>query len=371
VPSVRLRRLNKATKRLASGRVVTYWYAWRGGPRLDGKPGTPEFIASYNQAIAGRTKPVGDTLSSLVARYKASPEWASNAKTTKKQWARWLDRISADDDADLLAIGGLPFEVLDSRKVRAKLLAWRDQWAAHPRQADYAMQVLGRVLSWGMDRGLIALNAAAGTEQLYESSRADQIWTADELALFALAAPSPEVGVIPWLACQTGLRREDLATVAWSHVGRNAIVKPTFKSRGRRNAIVVLDNETRELLAQIRAQQERRHAELCERARKLQRPGPPMPLTILSNTRGRPWSVDGLEHQVIDTKHIVGIDKHLHDGRGTYGTYLRRRGLKASEIADALGWDEARVERLLATYVDFDEIVLGIAERLNRNEDGS
>jgi hypothetical protein len=29
----------------AKGRV--YWYAWRGGPRLSGEPGSPEFHASY------------------------------------------------------------------------------------------------------------------------------------------------------------------------------------------------------------------------------------------------------------------------------------------------------------------------------------
>ena len=39
----------------------TYYYAWRGGPRLRGEPGTPEFVASYNEAIetvAPRTLPV-------------------------------------------------------------------------------------------------------------------------------------------------------------------------------------------------------------------------------------------------------------------------------------------------------------------------
>jgi hypothetical protein len=28
----------------------TYWYAWRGGPRLRGEPGSPEFITSYHEA---------------------------------------------------------------------------------------------------------------------------------------------------------------------------------------------------------------------------------------------------------------------------------------------------------------------------------
>ncbi len=27
-----------------------YFYAWRGGPRITGEPGTPEFMASYTDA---------------------------------------------------------------------------------------------------------------------------------------------------------------------------------------------------------------------------------------------------------------------------------------------------------------------------------
>src|SRR5262245_25607623 len=32
----------------------TYWYAWRGGPRLRGEPGSPELLQSYNEAIERR-----------------------------------------------------------------------------------------------------------------------------------------------------------------------------------------------------------------------------------------------------------------------------------------------------------------------------
>ncbi len=44
---MRLKGLNKVTVTLATGKRVTYWYAWKGGPRLDGQLGTPEFIASF------------------------------------------------------------------------------------------------------------------------------------------------------------------------------------------------------------------------------------------------------------------------------------------------------------------------------------
>lgn len=370
---VRLKGLNRVTKRLADGRSVTYWYAWKGGPRLPGAPGTADFIAAYNAAVAGpRPVRTGDDLKGLARLYMASPEYRDRlAPSTRREWGRWLDRIMADGDGPL-DIGGLPVAALNDRRVRADLLAWRDQWADRPRAADYAIQVLSRVLGWGVDRGLLNINVLTGTAQLYQNNRADQIWTDDELTLYAEAAKSPEVACIPRLACLTGLRREDLATLSWSHVGDVAIVRATGKGRGRRTATIPLLAETRDLLKAIRDQQLRRHAELSAAAAKKKRPAPPMPTTVLSNTRGRPWTVSGLEHQVIDTKAAANppIDKHLHDGRGAFATRLRRAGLTASEIADVLAWDEDRVERLLAIYVDRDSIVQGIAERIARNESG-
>jgi hypothetical protein len=48
--------LNFATKRLADGTLRKYYYAWRGGPLLRGEPGTPEFQASYNEAVTSRSR---------------------------------------------------------------------------------------------------------------------------------------------------------------------------------------------------------------------------------------------------------------------------------------------------------------------------
>jgi hypothetical protein len=49
---VNLKGIAKVT---AKGR--TYWYAWRGGPRLRGEPGSAEFVQSYNEAIENRRTP--------------------------------------------------------------------------------------------------------------------------------------------------------------------------------------------------------------------------------------------------------------------------------------------------------------------------
>ena len=96
MPNVRLKGLEKSVKRLKGGRQVTYWYAWRGGPRLPGHPGEPSFMAAYNAAVADRRTPKAETLAGLVGRYRASPEYAALADATRKEWGAWLDRIAAD-----------------------------------------------------------------------------------------------------------------------------------------------------------------------------------------------------------------------------------------------------------------------------------
>jgi hypothetical protein len=63
---VRLKGVNSKRKQLADGSSFkTYYWAWKGAPHLRGEPGSPEFHASYNKAVAAKQPTVGKTLSSL------------------------------------------------------------------------------------------------------------------------------------------------------------------------------------------------------------------------------------------------------------------------------------------------------------------
>lgn len=360
------RRLHVATARLADGSIRVYRYAWRGGPRIEGDPGSPEFEAAFAAAVRERREgPTKGTLAGLVVGYRGSPEFADHADSTRAEWGRFLDFIQ--EERGPLAIGSLPVEALADPRVKQHLLAWRDQWRVTPRTADYAMQVLSAVLSWAQGRGLIASNLLLGRTTLYKNNRADQIWTADDIRRFVAAAPSPEVAFIVRLACLTGLRRADLLRLEWSDVGDVAIVLMPNKSRRRRRpkrVTVPLLDETVALLDEIQRQQDRRWKALAEAAKRKGLLEPARPITVLSNTRGRPWTTNGAEHQVVDTKKRAGVDKHLHDCRGSFATRLRLDGATTSEIADILGWEETRVERLLALYVDTDTVVRTFAERI-------
>jgi len=73
----------------SKGRV--YYYAWRGGPRIKAKPGTPAFQKAYHEAIEG-LKTTGDDskFKSVVAAYKASPDYLKLAKSTKRKLVAML-----------------------------------------------------------------------------------------------------------------------------------------------------------------------------------------------------------------------------------------------------------------------------------------
>ena len=67
----------------------TYYYAWRGGPRIKAQPGTPAFIAEYNAAHAKRTKPPANCLFNLISEFKGSSAFPRTA-ATQKDYQRYL-----------------------------------------------------------------------------------------------------------------------------------------------------------------------------------------------------------------------------------------------------------------------------------------
>ena len=70
---VRLKGINSKRKRLADGSLKIYYYAWKGGPPLRGKPGSPEFVASYNAAVAQKVTPPTGVCSRCCFAFRKAP----------------------------------------------------------------------------------------------------------------------------------------------------------------------------------------------------------------------------------------------------------------------------------------------------------
>jgi integrase len=330
--------LRGIAKTKAKGR--TYYYAWRGGPRLRGQPGSPEFHQSYNEAIESRRTPEPGRFRSLIVLYRASPDYKKLAESTRQQWAPWLDRIGT-------YFGDLRIAQFERpEKIRPIIRRWRNQWADKPRTADYGMQVLSRVLSYAVDPlGSIAGNPCEGIKQLYTGDRSEIIWTDLDIVLLKKTCP-PDIAHAVDLASHTGLRLSDLLRLSWSHVGEDAIRFSTGKSRGRREAIIPLYDELRELLARI----------------------PKRSTTILTSSKRRPWTPDGFGSSFNTAKKEAGIgdrDLHFHDLRGTAATRFYIAGLSIRVIAEILAWSEDQVERIIRRYVARGAATKDVIRQLN------
>ena len=303
----------------------TYWYAWRGGPRLSGEPGTPEFMASYNEAVENRRAPDKSRFRFVVADYKGSAEYKSLAESTRSQWGKWLDRISD-------YFGELSIAQFDRpEKIRPAIRRWRNRWAETPRTADYALQVLSRVIAHAVELGRIAGNPCEGIKHLYDADRSEIIWTDSDVAHIKTTC-SAEIAHAVDLAGHTGLRLGDLMRLSWSHVGDDAIVLATGKSRQKREAIIPLYDGLRAVLASI----------------------PKRATTILTNSRRRPWTADGFGSSFNKATIDAGMserDLHFNDLRGTAATKFYIAGFTMREIAETLAWEEDSVEKIIRRYV--------------------
>ena len=323
----------------AKGRI--YYYAWRGGPRLKGKPGSPEFMASYHEAVESRRAPDQSHFRFVVSDYKASAGYKKLAQSTREQWGKWLDRIGN-------YFGELRIAQFDRpEKIRPVIRRWRDQWADTPRTADYALQVLSRVAAHAVEIGRIAGNPCEGIKHLYKNDRSEIIWTDSDIAHIKRTC-SAEIANAIDLAAHTGLRLGDLLRLSWSHVGDVAIVLTTSKSKHRREAIIPLYDELRNVLARI----------------------PRRSTVILTNARGHPWR--GLATTFSTAKKAAGINNlHFHDLRGTAATRFYIAGLKTRVIAEILGWSEDSVEKIIHRYVARGAATRAVIRQLNEARGGT
>ncbi len=129
---VRLRGVNSKRKRLADGSFKTYYYGWKGGPPLRGEPGTPEFIASYNEAIAKKVTPPHGKLLSVLQAYQASEEFLSLSPRSRTDYIGKIKLIEKE-------FGDFPLSAMSDQRTRGIFKAWRQRLSVSSRrQADYA-----------------------------------------------------------------------------------------------------------------------------------------------------------------------------------------------------------------------------------------
>jgi len=326
--------------------VRWYVYAWRGGPQIMATTGGPRpalDAAALEQLLEARQdarqQPAG-TFAALATEWRASAAWAALAPATRKIWGLTLATVQAK-------FGPVPLAVFEDRRVKGKIVAWRDTMAATPRKADYHIQVLRALLAYGRLTGQLAVNMAADIPQLYKGgNRAAIIWEPAEVDAWQAAGQSVRDAVN--LARLTGLRRADLVELPQAAIKAHAIVWQTSKSGRARTVSVPILPALRTLLDDLAT-----------------RPRQPSVETALVNSLGKAWTPGGLTASFTQERIRLALaDKHLHDFRGTYVTELCLAGLTDQEIAGIAGWAPSGVAEIRRLYVDQARTVVAMGERL-------
>lgn len=327
---VRLKGINRVSKRLADGTRVTYHYAWKGGPRLDGQPGSPEFIASYNAAVEAKRAVPDDQLQAIFTAFQASTDFDALAPRTRADYRKQFKVIEAE-------YGDLPIKLLENRKTRGDFMAWRDRLAATSRrQADYAFAVLARSLSWAFNRGLVPVNPCERAGRVYRSTRSESIWADQDEAAFLAKAP-PHLHLALLLALWTGQRQGDLLRLTWTAYDGTHIRLRQRKTGAR--VIIPVG-------APLKAALDAAKSKLAD--------GPkdkPRPLTILATTDGTSWTESGFRaswRKACAKAGVVGVT--FHDLRGTAVTRLAVAECTEAEIATITGHSLKDVSAILDAH---------------------
>ena len=311
--------LYKRPAKLADGSEVIYYYAWRGGPRLKSTPHSPEFVAEWQAASAGRTpvlRAATGTLQDIIAGYRASAQYRGLADATRRSYAPRIAKVEVE-------FGDLPTKALANPAVRGIMLDWRDGIAIkHPREADYCLSVLQAILSWAWDRRRIPAHPLErNLGRVWRGSRIDKVYAAADLAL--IDAMPAHIRLPAMLALETGQRASNILTLTWAAYDGTAI--NVHQTKGGARVRVPVTKALKSLLNAT----------------------PRVAVTICTTSRGTPWTSDGFKTSWGKVK-PHGLT--FHDLRGTAVTRLAVAGCTLPEIASLTGHSLNSIETILEKH---------------------
>lgn len=342
---VKLRGAHRVVKRSGTGTRI-FWYAWRGGPQIaafagatdaaavDAEArGAPALAAAWSDTAYPRPSPA--TFAGLAAGFRASPAFLKLAPATRALWNPAIDKAVA-------MFGPASLKAMEAKGIRARIKLWHAGMADTPRAANTHLQVLGRILEWGVDEERLTRNAARGIAHLDEGpGRADILVTEAEFRALCLAA-GPGLARTLEILWHTGLRRQDLVELTWSEIDAAAghLVRPTGKSGGKRAACPPITAPLRKALGRRGLPGER----------------------VARRDSGDPWThgrqlrkaFEALKAKVAKTlpepEAAALLAKHLHDFRGTYITRGYAAGASDIDMEIRMGWAPGEGAAMRAIY---------------------
>jgi hypothetical protein len=185
---------------------------------LPGVPGSAEFMAAYQAALAGETAQrieIGSTtrskpgsVAAAVAAYLGSIDFGALAYATQRDRRRILENFRDEH-------GEKPLRDLTPWHV-GQLLAGK---RAHPHSARSFLKALRAMIAVAIASGLCESDPAAGIRVKVPASRGYTTWTEDDIAAFESVHPIGTKARLAFaLLLFTGQRRGDVVRMGRQHV---------------------------------------------------------------------------------------------------------------------------------------------------------
>lgn len=333
-----LQGVNTVRKRLADGTVRLYYYHRGTGKRLEGKPGSPDFLRTYAEAEKSLLDRLNGTFDGLVRDYTLSPEFGKLRASTQREYKRMLTKAEAK-------FGKMPTAALEDPRVRKDFMDWRAEVArdSGEREGDNRLSVISAMLTWARDNGVVFSNHVEGFKRLYHSNRSDKIWLPEHIEAF-MAVASVEMQRAMILALHTGQRQADLRTLTWNKYDG------TFISLRQRKTGVEVEVPCTQALKSMLDSMEK------------------VATVILTTKTGRSFQKRYFAEQWEKTCTAAGItDLHFHDVRGTTITMLAEAGATVPQIASITGHSLKAVTSILEKYLARTRVLASEAITLFEN----
>jgi integrase len=301
------------------------WYVRVGrGPliRIRGNYGSPEFVASYNAAVAGQRQapaPAKDkrSLAWLIERYRESAAWASLKQSTRRQREAIFRQVEK-------ASGDKPFVAIR----REHIVAGLDRRRATPNQANHVLKTMRGLFQWAAKAQHVETDPTAGVEPVKTRTEGHRTWTAGDVEKFEARWP---IGTRQRLAytilAYTGLRRGDAVHLGRQHVQR--IVVSGDDGRPRDIEVFALTLEKTG---------ERVTIPIAPALAEVIAATPSGGMTYLETAYGRAMTSAGFGNWFREACDKAKVPGTAHGLRKALATRAAERGASEMELAALFGW---------------------------------
>jgi integrase len=323
---VTLKGVHKVRRRHADGKEAVHYYFRATRQKLEGEPGTPEFLQSYAAAERAMRERSRGTLADLIRRFEQD-KYGNMSETTRLEYVRKLKIIDRD-------WGSCPICALTEREFKKDIIKWRNEKAkTAPREADNLASALSAVLALAVKCDELEKNVLDGLDRVYQSDRSEMIWLPEHVAAFTKVA-TLDMWHALMLALHTGQRQADLLKLPWSAWNGERITLRQSKAKGKKRERQLVSVKATTALKAMLDGMERRS-----------------PLILVTPT-GRAWKKRYFSQRWQETCEAAGITElHFHDLRGTAATMLAETDCTVPQIASIMGWTVAYAQQIIDTYL--------------------